>query len=245
MTKENKKSALRTIRLSKGLDELLQKDANARRISIGALISAILTKYSEWDRYMEKFDMITLRQEAISAILEATEDEIWKRIKYFLERVSPIAEESGVKLACHPDDPPVPKLKGETRVLGSLEGLKKLLNIVPSPANGLNFCQGTIAEMGVDVIEAIRYFGSRKKINHVHFRNVCGSLPSFEESFIDDGDVDMLDAMRAYKEVGYIGTIMPDHTPRVEGDTSWGHRGRAFALGYIKALMKATKTLDK
>jgi mannonate dehydratase len=144
---------------------------------------------------------------------EATEEEVWGRIRYFLERVLPVAEKSGVKLACH-----------------------------PSPANGLNFCQGTIAEMGVDVIEAIRYFGSRKKINHVHFRNVRGSLPSFEESFIDDGEVDMLNAMQTYKEVGYTGTIMPDHTPRVEGDTPWGHRGRAFALGYIKALMKATNS---
>jgi len=117
-----------------------------------------------------------------------------------------------------------------------MEGLKRLIEIVPSEANGINFCQGTVAEMGVDVIEAIRYFGSRGKIHHVHFRNVKGSVPRFTESFIDDGDVDMLEAMRAYKEVGYTGTIMPDHAPGVLGDHRIGH---AFALGYIKALMKA------
>jgi mannonate dehydratase len=169
----------------------------------------------------------------------ATEEEVWERITYFLEHVVPVAERAGVKLACHPDDPPVPTLKGETRVLGSLEGMKRLIETVPSEANGLNFCQGTVAEMGVDVIEAIRYFGSRGKIHHVHFRNVRGSIPRFDESFIDDGDVDMLEAMRAYEEVGYTGTLMPDHTPRVAGDGPGARRGIAFALGYMKALMQA------
>jgi len=174
----------------------------------------------------------------------ASEEEVWKRIAYFLERVVPVAERAGVKLACHHDDPPVPTLRGETRVLGSLEGIERFLDLVPSPAHGLTFCQGTIAEMGVDVIEAIRRFGSQGKIHHVHFRNVKGALPHFEESFIDDGKVDMLEALRAYKEVGYTGTIMPDHTPQVAGDTPWGARGRAYALGYMRALMKMLGVLE-
>jgi len=168
---------------------------------------------------------------------EASEEEVWDRITFFIERAVPAAEKAGVKLACHPDDPPVPKLRGETRVLGTLEGLERLLAIVPSEANGLNFCQGTVAEMGVDVIEAIRTFGSMGRIHHVHFRNVKGALPEFDESFIDDGDVDMLEALRAYKEVGYTGPIMPDHWPQTVGGSPW--MARAHAIGYIKALMKA------
>jgi len=172
----------------------------------------------------------------------ASEEEVWERITYFLERAVPVAEKAGVKLACHPDDPPVAALRGETRVLDSLEGLKRLIETVPSEANGLNFCQGTVAEMGVDVIEAIRYFGSRGVIHHVHFRNIKGSVPRFDESFIDDGDVNMLDALCAYKEVGYTGTIMPDHWPRVVGHSP--QVGRAFALGYMKALMQALDVLE-
>ncbi|KYH40534.1 MAG: mannonate dehydratase [Candidatus Bathyarchaeota archaeon B26-2] len=191
------------------------------------------------------FDYEEVKDACVEPEFRASEEEVWERIKYFLEHVVPVAEDVGVKLACHPDDPPVPTLRGETRVLGSLEGMKRLIDIVPSEANGINFCQGTVAEMGVDVIEAIRYFGSRGKIHHVHFRNVKGSVPRFDESFIDDGDVDMLEAMRTYKEVGYTGTIMPDHTPRVVGDTPWGHRGRAFALGYMKALMKIVGVLEE
>jgi len=185
------------------------------------------------------FDYEQVRDAPAEPGWQASAEEVWDRIAYFLQRVVPVAEAAGVRLACHPDDPPVPTLRGETRVLGTMEGLKRLVELVPSEANGLNFCQGTIAEMGVDVIEAIRYFGSRGKIHHVHFRNVRGRVPRFDETFIDDGDVDMLEAMRAYKEVGYTGTIMPDHTRHVAGDTAWGHRGRAYALGYIKALMRA------
>lgn len=165
----------------------------------------------------------------------ASEDEIWDRIKWFLERAIPCAESAGVNLACHPDDPPVPKLKGETRVTGSFEGMKRLMELVPSDANGLNFCQGTVAEMGVDVIEMIRYFGSRKKIHHVHFRNIKRAIPNFEESFIDDGDTNMFEALKAYKEVDFQGTIMPDHWPTTVGNDRWA--GRAQALGYLKALM--------
>ena len=174
--------------------------------------------------------------------MEATEEEVWDRITYFLERVVPVPEQAGVKLACHPDDPPVPTLRGETRVLGSMEGMKRLMEIVPSDSNGLNFCQGSVAEMGVDVIEVIRYFGSLGQIHHVHFRNVKGSVPRFEESFIDDGDVNMFEALRAYKEVGYTGTIMPDHWPRVVDGSPL--IGRAHALGYMKAMMEMLGVLE-
>jgi len=191
------------------------------------------------------FDADKARSAAAEPEWEASEAEVWERIAYFLERIVPVAERAGVKLACHHDDPPVPTLRGETRVLGSLEGIERYLDLVPSPAHGLTFCQGTIAEMGVDVIEAIHRFGSRDKIHHVHFRNVKGALPHFEESFIDDGKVDMLEALRAYVEVGYTGTIMPDHTPQVAGDTPWGARGRAYALGYMRALMKVLDVLEE
>lgn len=169
----------------------------------------------------------------------STAEEMWERLSYFLERVIPAAEDAGVRLAFHPHDPPTPMLKGEARILGNLEGLKRLIEMFPSEANGLNFCQGTVAEMGVDVIEAIRYFGKLDKINHVHFRNVRGAVPRFDESFIDDGDVDMLAAMRAYHEVGYRYALMPDHVPQMIGDTPWAYRGRAYAIGYMKALIKA------
>jgi mannonate dehydratase len=189
------------------------------------------------------FDYERAKQAPPEPGFEASPEDVWERITCFLETVVPVAETANVKLACHPDDPPVPTIKGETRVLGSIEGMKRLMETVPSEANCLNFCQGTLAEMGVDVIEAIRYFGSRGKIQHVHFRNVRGSVPRFDESFIDDGDVDMLQALRTYKEVGYTGTIMPDHWPRVVGDSPL--IGEAHALGYLKALMEALGVLEE
>ena len=191
------------------------------------------------------FDYKVARSAPPEPGFEATKEQVWDRIKYFLKRIVPVAESVGVKLACHHDDPPVPTLKGETRVLGSLEGMVRFIETMPSPAHGFNFCQGTIAEMGIDVIETIRYFGSRDKIHHVHFRNIKGAVPRFQESFIDDGDVDMLEALRAYAEVGYTGTIMPDHTPRVVGDSPWGARGRAYALGYMRALMRMLDVLEE
>jgi len=189
------------------------------------------------------FDYDKAKQAPAQPAFGATVEEVWERITYFLRHVVPVAERAGLRLACHPDDPPVPEIAGETRVLGSVEGMKRLMEIVPSEANGLNFCQGTVAEMGVDVIETIRYFGSRDKINHVHFRNVRGAIPRFEETFIDDGDVDMAEALRTYKEVGYTGTIMPDHWPQVVGNSRL--TGRAYAVGYMRALMQVLGVLEE
>ena len=212
--------------------------------NLAAVFGSESRPWARGEALTRHFDYDRAKQAAPEPDFEASEEEVWERIRYFLEHVVPVAESAGVKLACHPDDPPVPTLVGETRVLGSLEGMKRLIELVPSEANGLNFCQGTVAEMGVDVIEAIRYFGSRGKIHHVHFRNVRGSIPRFDETFIDDGDVDMLEAMRTYKEVGYTGSIMPDHTPAVAGDSPGVRQGRAFALGYMKALMAAVEALE-
>ncbi len=167
-------------------------------------------------------------------------DEMWQHLEYFLVRIVPVAEQAGVRLALHHHDPPTKWLRGEARILGDFEGMKKFVELVPSEVNGFCLCQGTVAEQaGADVLEIVRYFGERDKINHVHFRNVRGSVPLFDEAFIDDGDVDMVAAMQVYHEVGYRYGIMPDHTPVVVNDSGFYPRGMAYALGYIKALMQA------
>jgi mannonate dehydratase len=169
---------------------------------------------------------------------------LWERITYFLERVVPVAEECKVRLCCHPHDPGMPRGKGfcgVERVLGSVEGLKQFVGIKPSPYHGLNFCQGTVAEMldkpGEEIFDVIRWFGRRGKIFNVHFRNIKGGFLNFQETFPDDGDVDMPRALRVYKEVGYDGMIMPDHVPHIEADTG-GAQAFAFAFGYIQALIQ-------
>ena len=172
-------------------------------------------------------------------------DAYWERITYFLGRVIPVAAEYKVRMACHPQDPGMPRGKGfrgvET-VLGSVDGLKRFITISPSAYHGLNFCQGTVSEMlakpGEEIYDVIRYFGSRGKIFNVHFRNIRGGFLRFQETFIDDGDVDMLKAMRVYKEVGFDGMMMPDHVPTIAGDAK-GAQAFAHAFGYIQALIAA------
>ncbi len=171
-------------------------------------------------------------------------DVYWERITYFLDHVVPVANEHKVRLACHPQDPGMPPGKGyrgvET-VLGSVEGLKRFVSIRESAYHGLNFCQGTVAEMLQDpareIGDVIRWFGSRGKIFNVHFRNITGRFLDFLETFIDDCDVDMLAALRVYQEVGYDGMLMPDHVPQIAGDER-GRQAFAYTFGYIKALMR-------
>jgi len=172
-------------------------------------------------------------------------DAYWERITHFLERVVPVAAENKIRIACHPHDPGMPYDKGYRgvhTVLGSVDGLKKFLSIKENPYHGLNFCQGTVSEMlqdpGKEILDVIRYFGSRKKIFNVHFRNIKGKFLNFQETYIDNGDVDMLKAMRVYKEVGYDGMMMPDHVPKVTADPK-GLQAFAYTFGYIKALITA------
>ena len=172
------------------------------------------------------------------------EEQMWERITYFLKRVVPVAEECKMRLCCHPHDPGMPggkAYRGIHRVLGSVEGLKKFVEIQPSKYHGLNFCQGTVAEMlkepGKEIYDVIRYFGTRGKIFNVHFRNIRGGFLNFQETFPDDGDVDMIRCLRVYREVGYDGMIMPDHAPQIEGDTRQA-QAFSFAFGYIQALIQ-------
>ncbi len=166
-----------------------------------------------------------------------THEEMWERVTYFLQNLVPVAEEAGVRLAIHPDDPPIPVLRGTARLITHPDHFRRLLDIVPSYYNGIEFCQGTVAEMqGADVYDAIRRYASEGKICYVHFRNVRGKVPNYEEVFIDEGDVDMLTALRIYHECGYDGVFIPDHTPHTSCAAPW-HAGIAYALGYMRAAM--------
>lgn len=178
---------------------------------------------------------------------QVSADEMWERITYFLQRVVPVANEYKIRIACHPHDPAMPPkegFRGVHRVLGSVEGLQRLISICPSPYHGLNFCQGTVSEMlenpGEQIYDVIRYFGERKKIFNVHFRNIRGHFLRFQETFPDNGSVNMLRAMRAYKEVGYEYMVMPDHAPTITGDS--GHKQAfAFEYGYIAAMLQTVQ----
>ncbi len=171
-------------------------------------------------------------------------DVAWARITYFLERVIPVAEEYKIRMACHPHDPGVPpdRYQGVVRVLGTVDGLKKFIGIKESPYHGLNFCQGTVSEMldnpGQEIYDVIRYFGSRRKIFNVHFRNIRGHRDDFVEVFPDEGDVDFIKAIQVYKEIGYEYLLMPDHVPQAAGDPQ-GLQSFAFCYGYIRALIQA------
>ncbi len=171
------------------------------------------------------------------------EKEMWSRFLYFARPIVEAAERASVRLSMHPNDPPVPVMRGVARIFHHTDGLRRFLKEIPSPASGITFCQGTITEMGVDVLNEIRHFGKRGKIHLVHFRAVRGTVPRYTEVFIDEGDVDMLEAMKTYKEIGYTGPFVSDHTPRVEGDTGWGHIGRSFSHGYMRALVHAVNAM--
>ena len=173
--------------------------------------------------------------------VEAGDEQIWDNVTYFLKAVIPVAEEAGVRMGLHPDDPPISPIAGVARVFRSHEALRRLTEIVPSDSNGLGFCAGTLSEMPENVLDAIRYFGSRDKIRYVHFRSVTGTVPRFSETFIGEGHVDMMEAMKAFHEVGYDGPMIDDHVPRLVEDSKRQYRSHAYAMGYMKALIDAVK----
>lgn len=169
-----------------------------------------------------------------------SEEAMWANYEKFIRAVLPVAEEVGVKLALHPDDPPVPVLDGVARIMRSPAAFERALAIGDSPNHGLDFCMGTWAQMGVDIMfDAMERFGRRGKILYIHFRNVSGCVPKFAECFIDEGDVDVVKAIKLLIDVGFDGFVIDDHVPHMVDDTVWGHRSRAYATGYIKGLCRA------
>jgi mannonate dehydratase len=170
---------------------------------------------------------------------EVSSEELWQRLADFLKALVPVAEENGVRLAAHPDDPPVETLRGTARLVNQPAKYQRLLDLCPSPANGLEFCLGTLQEMREgDVYEALDRHSRQGNICYVHCRNVRGKVPRYQEVFIDEGDLDVLRVAKILARNGYQGVIIPDHTPEMTCPASW-HAGMAFALGYLRAAIQA------
>lgn len=189
------------------------------------------------------YDHDLMRNEPLTEFGIVTEDRLWDNLKYFLERVVPVAEKSNVKLAMHPDDPPLSPIRGIGRIMRSVENFQRLIDLIPSPVNGIAVCQGNFTLMTDDLPSVIRHFGQQDKIFFVHFRDVRGTPEKFVETFHDDGKTDMLACMKAYRDIGYEGVCRPDHVPTMEGDSndqpSYSSIGRLFAIGYVKGLREA------
>ncbi len=168
----------------------------------------------------------------------ATPEQLWSRVQFFLDELLPVAEEAGVRLAAHPDDPPLPFLRKTPRLVHQPELYQKLIDLNPSPANTLEFCLGSVAEMtGGDVYEATDKYSKQGRISYIHFRNVVGKVPNYKEVFIDEGDIDMLKILRILKANNFDGVLIPDHTPQMSCDAPW-HSGMAYAMGFMSAALK-------
>ena len=171
---------------------------------------------------------------------EVTDDQLWDALQYFLDAVIPVAEESGVRMGMHPDDPPLGSVRHMPRIMRSPDAYRRLLAMHPSPSNAITFCQGNFALMGHDLPGLIREFGEQDKIIFSHFRDVHGTAEDFVETFHDEGQNDLAECMRAYHDIGFDGPMRPDHVPTMAGESNerpaYGTLGRLFAMGYIRGL---------
>jgi mannonate dehydratase len=189
------------------------------------------------------YDHDIMKRAPLTEYGEVSDETLWANLERFLSIAVPVAEKAGVKLAMHPDDPPLSPIRGLSRIMRSLENYQRLLDLYPSPVNGIALCQGNFTLMTDDLPAAIRHFGGQGKIFFAHFRDVRGTPEKFVETFHDDGKTDMLACMEAYRDIGYDGVLRPDHVPTMEGDSndrpSYSYVGRLFAIGYIKGLREA------
>jgi mannonate dehydratase len=168
----------------------------------------------------------------------ATPEQLWQRLDDFLAEALPVAEAAGVKLALHPDDPPLPFLRGQPRLVYQPHLYQRVIDLRPSRANALEFCLGSLAEMTEgDIYESVEQYSRQDKLGYVHFRNVTGKVPFYRETFIDDGAIDMVRVLRILHQNHFDGVLIPDHTPQMTCSAPW-HAGMAFALGYMKAALQ-------
>jgi mannonate dehydratase len=172
------------------------------------------------------------------------EEHLWGTLRTFLERVVPVAEASGVRLAMHPDDPPLSPMRGIGRIMSSAENFQRLIDVLDSPANAITFCQGNFALMAEDLPGLIHHFGEQNRIAFGHFRDVEGDVTDFVETFHDNGPTDMLACMRAWGEIGFDGVLRPDHVPTLAGEANdnpgYARLARLFAVGYMTGLREAS-----
>ncbi|MDB6170261.1 MAG: Mannonate dehydratase [Verrucomicrobia bacterium] len=186
------------------------------------------------------FDLSAFDRERVTSEGRTTDEQMWDNLEYFLRRVVPAAEAAGVRLAMHPDDPPLSPMWQLARIMRSVENFDRLLALAPSPANGITLCQGCFAELGADLCATIRHF--RGRINFVHCRDVSGRLEKFHETFPDNGPTDLVKVFQTYREIGYDGFIRSDHVPHLVTDPGahdgYGLHGNIFAIGYLKGLME-------
>jgi mannonate dehydratase len=172
-----------------------------------------------------------------------TEEEIWENFIYFIKQVAPVAEEAGVRIGIHPDDPPVYDLGGIPRcIFGTFDGYRRALEIASSPAVGVCLCMGCWLEggerMGADLVSAIRWFGERGKLFKVHFRNVSAPMPHFVETYMDNGYMNMHKVMRALREVNFDGIAIADHIPGMRAPGAGSGTGLAYSIAYMRALIE-------
>lgn len=167
----------------------------------------------------------------------ATEAELWARLKVFLDAALPVAERAGVRLAAHPDDPPMPTMRGQPRLVYQPRLYQKLLDLHPSPSSALEFCLGTLAEMTEgNIYDTVETYSRAHKIGYIHFRNIRGKVPNYREAFIDDGEIDMRRIVAILRKNGFEGVLVPDHTPQMTCAAPW-EAGMAFACGWMKAVL--------
>jgi len=193
--------------------------------------------------YVTGYDHEKMREGPDAAAADVTRDQVWEAIEYFLNEVVPVAEEAGVKLGLHPDDPPRDSVRGIPRIANSVENYDRILDVYDSEHNGVTLGQGNFAAMGVDVPETIRHFG--EKTNFAYFRDVEGDADRFVETWHDDGPTDMQAAMDAYHDVGFDGPIRPDHVPTMAGEDNsnpgYHTKGTLFAIGYMRGLQESAE----
>lgn len=180
---------------------------------------------------------------------EITEEQLWDNMAAFLKKVVPVAEKAKVMLAVHPDDPPISPIRGIGRILTNPDAFQRVIDMAPSPYNGITFCQGNFSAMGADVPAEIRRFGRQGKIGFVHFRDVRGTPDRFSETFHEEGQTDMFETMRAYEEIGFAGPLRLDHAPTMVGESNanpgYEMMGRLYAIGYIKGLMEGVNKVTQ
>jgi len=193
-----------------------------------------------------RFNFEVAKKTPLTRYGEISEATLWDSLTYFLKAVIPVAEEASVKMVLHPDDPQVPSLAGIARIIRSTESFDRVFRIMPNKANGMVFCLGCFAQMmdNEHVYKAIKHFGSEGRIGYVHFRGVTGTLKKFDEVFPDEGKLDMLQAVKVLKEVGFNGVVRIDHAPELTGDTEYGHRSHAFQIGYLKGILQGASAME-